>query len=208
MQIEPTLIPLSGEAQFYRSANVSPDARLDVSARGFWGDRFSRTMFDVRVFHPSAPSSRSASVTSQFVKHEKAKRRQYEQRVRDVEGASFVPLVFSTSGGMARAAVLTFKRLASLLSEKLGLSYSATVNVVRCRHYRLRFCVRPSLLSVDHAGGFLAPTSSLRLHLLRQGWRPRAVLTTLSRYFSLFPPLYLSHDLCLLVSFFTFLEES
>ena len=74
--------------------------------------------------------------------------------------------------------------------------------------YRLRFCVRPSLLSVDHAGGFLAPTSSLRLHLLRQGWRPRAVLTTLSRYFSLFPPLYLSRDLCLLVSFFTFLEES
>ena len=37
VQIEPTLIPLSGEAQFYRSANVSPDARLDVSARGFWG---------------------------------------------------------------------------------------------------------------------------------------------------------------------------
>ena len=65
VQIEPTLIPLSGEAQFYRSANVSPDARLDVSARGFWGDRFSRTMFDVRVFHPNAPSSRSASVTSQ-----------------------------------------------------------------------------------------------------------------------------------------------
>ena len=73
--------------------------------------------------------------------------------------------------------------------------------------YRLRFCVRPSLLSVDHAGGFLAPTSSLRLHLLRQGWRPRAVLTTLSRYFSLFPPLYLSRDLCLLVSFFTFFRR-
>ena len=37
---------------------------------GETGDRFSRTMFDVRVFHPNAPSSRSASVTSQFVKQE------------------------------------------------------------------------------------------------------------------------------------------
>ena len=95
---------------------------------------FSLNFLSTDQVHASGrASSRSASVTSQFVKHEKAKRRQYEQRVRDVEGASFVPLVFPTSGGMARAAVLTFKRLASLLSEKLGLSYSATVNVVRCR---------------------------------------------------------------------------
>ena len=159
VQIEPTLIPLSGEAQFYRSANVSPDARLDVSARGFWGDRFSRTMFDVRVFHPNAPSSRSASVTSQFVKHEKAKRRQYEQRVRDVEGASFVPLVFSTSGGMARAAVLTFKRLASLLSEKLGLSYSATVNVVRCR---LSFALLRSAITALRGSRRRLPSTNLQ----------------------------------------------
>ena len=148
-----------GEAQFYRSANVSPDARLDVSARGFWGDRFSRTMFDVRVFHPKAPSSRSASVTSQFVKHEKAKRRQYEQRVRDVEGASFVPLVFSTSGGMARAAVLTFKRLASLLSEKLGLSYSATVNVVRCR---LSFALLRSAITALRGSRRRLPSTNLQ----------------------------------------------
>ena len=62
VQIEPTLVPLSDEAQFCRSANVSPEARLDVSARGFWGDRFSRTMFDVRIFHPNAPSVRMVPV--------------------------------------------------------------------------------------------------------------------------------------------------
>ena len=110
----------TGEAQFYRSANVSPEARLDVSARGFWGDRFSRTMFDVRIFHPNAPSVRMVPVASQYVKHEKAKRRQYEQRVRDVEGASFVPLVLSTSGGMGRSAAVTFKRLSAMLAEKAG----------------------------------------------------------------------------------------
>ena len=56
VQIEPTLIPLSGEAQLGKPANTSSEARLDVSASGFWGVRFVRTMFDGRVFHPNAPS--------------------------------------------------------------------------------------------------------------------------------------------------------
>ena len=48
----PKLSPLSGEAQLGKSANTSSEARLDVSARGFWGDRFAQTMFDVRIFPP------------------------------------------------------------------------------------------------------------------------------------------------------------
>ena len=97
VQIEATLIPLSGEAQLGKSANTSSEARLDVSARGFWGDRLSRTMFDVRIFHPNAPSVRTVPVNSLCVRHEKEKRRRNEQRVKDVEGATFVPLVFSTA---------------------------------------------------------------------------------------------------------------
>ena len=80
-------------------------------------------------------------------------------RVRDVEGASFVPLVFSTSGGMARAAVLTFKRLASLLSEKLGLSYSATVNVVRCR---LSFALLRSAITALRGSRRRLPSTNLQ----------------------------------------------
>ena len=143
VQIEPTLIPLSGEAQLGKSANTSSEARLDVSARGFWGDRFARTMFDARIFHPNAPSVRTVpdweAVTSLYVRHEKEKRRRYEQRVKDVEGATFVPLVFSTAGGMGRSSSATFKRItAALLAEKTGLSYAATINVVRCRCSRVR----------------------------------------------------------------------
>ena len=67
------------------------------------------------------------------MRHEKEKRRRYEQRVKDVEGATFVPLVFSTAGGMGRSSSVTFKRIAALLAEKTGLSYAATINVVRCR---------------------------------------------------------------------------
>ena len=40
----------------------------------------------------------------------------YEQRVREIERASFTPLVFSALGGMSKPAETTYKRLASLLA--------------------------------------------------------------------------------------------
>ena len=130
--LEPPLRPLDGE-QLPRSANLTKEARLDISARGFWDDRFARCLFDVRVFHPNAPSAISTPLASQYRKHESSKRRQYEQRVREVEGASFVPLVFSSAGGMGPACATTFKRLASLMSDKLEIDYSAMLNWLRCR---------------------------------------------------------------------------
>ena len=133
VETEPQLLPLTGEQLNGASANTAPEARLDVSARGFWGDRFTRSLFDVRVFHPNAPSAQTTPLASQYKKHERSKRRQYEQRVREIEGASFVPLVFSTSGGMGPACSTTFKRLANLLGQKLDLPYSGMVNWLRCR---------------------------------------------------------------------------
>ena len=52
-----------------------------------------------------------------YRRHEREKCRAYEQRVREVERGSFTPLVFSISGGMGRAATVTYKRLASLLEK-------------------------------------------------------------------------------------------
>ena len=65
-------------------------------ASGFWGSRFEPTFFDVRIFNPYAPSNRC----NPYRQHETSKRRQYEERVREVEHGNFSPLVFSTSGGM------------------------------------------------------------------------------------------------------------
>ena len=90
--------------------NATQEARLDViSARGFWGDRFSRSLFDAGVFHPTAQSAIQAPLASQYAKHERSKRREYEQWVCDVEGASFAPLAFSSTGGMGHACATTFK---------------------------------------------------------------------------------------------------
>ena len=94
---------------------MEDEARLDVSARGFWGCRYQRSFFDVRVFNPSASSYRNTAVASLYRRFEREKQRRYEQRVREVEMGSFTPLVFSTFGGMGGAATTVYKRLASLL---------------------------------------------------------------------------------------------
>ena len=115
---EPHLQPLSGETLTYATANVEDGARLDVSATGFWGGRHQKAFFDVKVFNPNASSYRGSQISSLYRKFEKDKRRKYEQRIREVEMASFTPLVFSTSGGMSGCTNIFYKRLAYLFSLK------------------------------------------------------------------------------------------
>ena len=103
------------------------DARVDIRAAGFWGCRHHRSFFDVRVFNVFAESNQSTSLAATFRKHEGEKRRAYEERVREVERGSFTPLVFSSSGGMGKAAMVVYRRLANLLSNKWNSSYSLTM---------------------------------------------------------------------------------
>jgi len=72
--------------------------------------------FDVRVFHPNVPSYQCTSITSLFRRHELEKKREYGDRIRSVEFASFTPLVFSTFGGLGREATIFYSSLADLLS--------------------------------------------------------------------------------------------
>ena len=58
---------------------------------------------------------------------EQLKRNAYEERVRQVENASFVPLVFTTSGSASPAATVVLKRLAARLAEARDLSYSTVM---------------------------------------------------------------------------------
>ena len=50
----------------------------------------------------------------------KEKRREYQQRVHEVE---CTPLIFTTIGGIGDAATQFYKRLVNLLSAKYSLSY-------------------------------------------------------------------------------------
>ena len=76
---------------------------LSYPSNGFWGGRFERTFFDVRVFNPTHRQTRG---TNCYRKHELEKKWKYEQRERVVEHASFTPLVLSATGGMANQATV------------------------------------------------------------------------------------------------------
>ena len=131
--IEPTLQPITGETLRGASAITEDGARLDIAANGFWGGRYERAYFDVRVFNPHAPSNRQQCLASTYRKHERIKIRAYEQRVREVEHGSFTPLVMSLSGGCGNAANVCYKRLASMLAEKRDQPYSNTLAWMRCK---------------------------------------------------------------------------
>ncbi len=132
--VEPDLQPVAPNQLNGASANRRQDgARLDVSANGVWGGRHQKTYFDVRVFNPLAPSNRNQSLPAVFRKHEKEKKRAYQQRIQDVKHSSFTPLVLSVTGGMGVEATTFYKRLASLLSHKWDSPYSKTLCWLRCR---------------------------------------------------------------------------
>ena len=133
VSVEPPLQPLSGERLHLRSAIREDDARLDVGASGVWGSRFERTFYDIRVFNPHVRSNRSSSssLASVYTKHEQEKRRSYEERVREVEHGTFLPLVFSTTGGCGKAASTFFKRLGHMLADKRKEPFSTTMAWLR-----------------------------------------------------------------------------
>ena len=81
--IEPELQPLTGESMDLWSANIEDEACLDIRAYWLWGFSCHCSYFDVRVFSPFALSN-NQKLSHGYQKHEKEKRRQHDQRVREV----------------------------------------------------------------------------------------------------------------------------
>ena len=96
-KVEPVLQEVTGET-LNHGANKAPDARLDIHARGFW-ERQRSAFVDVRVCHPNADSYRDLTPTQIYKKHENEKKRQYAERVLEIElmQGTFTPLVFRTT---------------------------------------------------------------------------------------------------------------
>ena len=68
VEIEPVHQEITGET-LNRGANRAPDARLDISARGFW-ERQRNAFFDVRICHPNVDSYRDLSPKEIYRRHE------------------------------------------------------------------------------------------------------------------------------------------
>ena len=90
---EPALFPLTGE-ELSRSTNSSDEARVDIAAMGFW-QRCEKAFFDVRVLNSYASTHRRQTLNSSFNANEREKKRQYNQRIIEVEHGSFTPVVLA-----------------------------------------------------------------------------------------------------------------
>ena len=132
VRVEPVLIPVNGRILDLRSANTADDARVDVSARGFWRQG-QRAYLDVRIFNPMAQSHRRKDLPTVHKENEQEKKREYDERIREVEQGTFTPLVFASSGGMAPQAIIFYAALAQKLSEKKQQPKSIIVAWMRCR---------------------------------------------------------------------------
>ena len=95
------------------------------------------------VTHPNTQSSRNLSLPQIYHNQEREKKRKYNERIINVEKATFVPLVFTTSGGMGPECQRFNKRLAELIALKRNESYADVITYIR---KKLRFALLKATL--------------------------------------------------------------
>ena len=132
VSVEPTLTPLTGEE--FRQASVikTENARADICARSFW-IKGQTAYCDVRVFNPLANCYMNQSLSAAHKKNEAEKKRQYNQRILQVEQGSFTPLVFSCFGGFSRECNRFFSHAAEQIATKRKISKSLVVSWMKSR---------------------------------------------------------------------------
>ena len=139
VKIEPELLSVRENDM---SGNTKLKARLDVSGVGVWGAH-ERTFLDVKVFHPNCASYVNMDIEKAYVHHEDIKKRNYRERVLNVEHGSFTPMIFSTTGGAGPEANRHHKRIAEMIALKRKEEYSYVIQYIRTR---LRFNLLKSIL--------------------------------------------------------------
>ena len=121
----------------------------------------------LRVLNPFA-SSNVNSVSAAYRHHENTKWRAYGQRIREIELASFTPIVMSAAGGLAPEATTFYKRLASLLVSKWGDERCVVMGWLHCSLSFLLLqsaiaCVRGARSSIGHSHKATPPLNLVRV---------------------------------------------
>ena len=123
VQIERQLQSLSGEYFDAETSSKHEEARLDISAKGFWCFG-QKALFDVRVFNPIASRYRNTPLSKCYTLNESEKKKQYSERVLQVEHDSFTSLAMSLNGGFGRECGRFYSKLAEQIAEKRKQPYS------------------------------------------------------------------------------------
>ena len=139
---EPRLLPITGEEFDHKTTITANDARLDVAALGVWNP-MEKCFLDIRIFNSRAPTNMSKPIETTMRRHEEEKKRNYNDRVIQVEKATFTPVVFSTSGALGDEADRLYKKIAKDISRKNKNTYADTIRYIR---QRLAFCLLKTVI--------------------------------------------------------------
>ena len=95
--------------------------------------RGQEAFLDIRVFELNANRYLNATLPRHHEKNEKEKKRNYNNRVLQIEHRTFTPLVFSIYGSMEKECTKFYSRLPESLFDELKQSKSLTVNWLRIK---------------------------------------------------------------------------
>ena len=91
----------------------------------------TNVILDIRITNVLSSSQINQPTKAVFRKHEASKKREYQERVINVENGSFTPLVLGTNGGMGEECRVFMSRLAEKLSARAGETYASTMKYIR-----------------------------------------------------------------------------
>ena len=129
VETEPPLQPLDGEII---NGLTGGEARPDLRARGFWRHG-QNAYFDVRVTNTNSASQSNLTAAKVYAKHEKEKKKNYNQRIMQIEHGTFTPLIYSVNGGIGPECEQFHKHLAEKIAEKSGEQYTSILTWIRCK---------------------------------------------------------------------------
>ena len=128
------------------------DAKPDVRARGFWREG-KNAFFDMRITNTNSEFQRHLTSEKIFTIHEKEKKRQYNNRIMNLEHGTFTPSVFSVNGGMVKECLKFHKFAAEKIVNKSGCRYEKVLSIIKCK---LSFLIlRASLMCVRGIRSFI-----------------------------------------------------
>ena len=113
------------------------------------------------------------SLPGLYSEGEAEKKRKYNNRIINVEKATFAPLLFLTTGGMGPECTRLNKRLAELTANKTCQSYSLVMKHIRTR---LRFALlRATLIAVRGVRGRWREEDELNVDEISFNLIPQAI---------------------------------
>ena len=126
----------------------------------------------MRVTNPDCESQKNMTLKAVLNKHEQEKKRQYNQRIMNIEHGTFTPLIFTTTGVMGHENDLYHKALAHKISKSKGDRYDDVMQYLRTKLSFLAMkatllCLRGSRSTFTRADELQAGDFSLRLGELR-----------------------------------------